>query len=407
MSRLHRLFDHVPEAVLEATRLTREGRLLEATALLRGTAPGPAADAKPPARSPSSGSPAGSPPTLDLVPPRAGSGEAWSLDGGSPAGEPLGASAAAPAKGLRLSPDLARLDPHGWAKPGRRVEPPVAPGASFAEHAFANDRGRRSYKLYVPASQTGAPMPLVVALHGCTQSPDDFACGTGWNALAEEHGLLVAYPAQDPAANASRCWNWFNPADQARGQGEPSLIAGLVADVASRHPVDRARVYACGLSAGGAAAAVLGVTYPDVFAAIGVHSGLACGAARDVASAFAAMRQGGPGSADAAHRVPTIVFHGDADRTVHPGNADHVLAQAKGAHGALATTRQGRSAGGRRYTVTVRSDAEGRTVQEHWLLHGGAHAWSGGSPTGTYTDPTGPDASREMLRFFLQHSLKR
>jgi poly(hydroxyalkanoate) depolymerase family esterase len=247
-------------------------------------------------------------------------------------------------------------------------------------------------------------------LHGCTQSPDDFAAGTRMNDLAEEQTLLVAYPAQAQSANASKCWNWFNAADQQRERGEPSLIAGITREIMHDFSVDPGRVYIAGLSAGGAAAAVLGATYPDLYAAIGVHSGLACGAAKDMPSAFAAMRQGGApvtGSGPPARAegvVPTIVFHGDQDTTVNPVNGDQVVAQAKPAAALLMTVSRGEASGGMAYTCTAHRDTSGRAILEQWVLHGAGHAWSGGSAAGSYTDPRGPDASREMMRFFLQHS---
>ncbi len=245
-------------------------------------------------------------------------------------------------------------------------------------------------------------------LHGCTQSPDDFAAGTRMNLLAEEFGFLVAYPAQPKSSNPSKCWNWFRPGDQRRGQGEPSLIAGIAGQIAKDHAVARAQIYVAGLSAGGAAAAIMGAAYPDIFAAVGVHSGLACGAASDIPSAFSAMRQGDARArpypeSGPSQPVPTIVFHGDRDTTVSPVNGDQVIAQAKAGADLIRTVDSGQSAGGIKYTRVTEKDPGGRTVLEHWMLHGCGHAWSGGSAQGSYTEPRGPDASQEMIRFFLQH----
>ena len=279
----------------------------------------------------------------------------------------------------------------------------------FLARSFAGPTGKLAYKVYVPAgyeADAARRHPLLVMLHGCTQSPDDFAAGTRMNALAEQHGLLVAYPAQSANANGSKCWNWFRPQDQVRGKGEPALIAGITAQLASEYRVDPARIYVAGLSAGAAMAVVLGRTYPELFAAVGVHSGLPYRAAHDVGSAFAAMKGSAARTTTADSQVPTIVFHGDRDHTVAAANGTAVIAQVGHAGVAVTRTRQetGTAAGGRSFTRTDYSDASGQVVVEDWRVHGGGHAWMGGSTSGTYTDPQGPDASAEMLRFFLQHA---
>ena len=257
-------------------------------------------------------------------------------------------------------------------------------------------------------------------LHGCKQGPDDFAAGTRMNALAEEHGFIVVYPVQAGKANVSKCWNWFQAEHQQRDFGEPSLIAGITREVVDAYGLDARRVYVAGLSAGGAMAAVMGTTYPELYAAVGVHSGLAYAAARDLPSAFAAMR--GENSKRASRKarhaaparaVPTIVFHGDSDTTVHPSNVDEVIEQASPQAGDPQTHENGfgpyeqsierGETGGRAFTRTTYRDAEGKPVMEQWLVHGAAHAWCGGSTEGSFSDPRGPDASREMLHFFLQH----
>ena len=279
----------------------------------------------------------------------------------------------------------------------------------FLSRSFTSPAGLLAYKVYVPSGHASNPArryPLVVMLHGCTQSPDDFATGTRMNALAEQHGFLVAYPAQSANANGSKCWNWFRPQDQVRGKGEPALIAGMTAQLATEYRIDPARIYVAGLSAGAAMAVVLGRTYPEVFAAVGVHSGLPYRAAHDVGSAFAAMQGGSARTTMADTLVPTIVFHGDRDHTVAVANGTAVIAQVGRAGVAVTQTRQetGTAAGGRSFTRTDYSDASGHVVVEDWRVHGGGHAWMGGSTNGTYTDPQGPDASAEMVRFFLQHA---
>jgi poly(hydroxyalkanoate) depolymerase family esterase len=265
-------------------------------------------------------------------------------------------------------------------------------GGQFLTHTHANSAGARAYKTYLPAGRVQG-LPLVVMLHGCKQHPEDFAAGTRMNALADELGFVAVYPAQSRQANASGCWNWFQAQHQQRDAGEPSLIAGITGEVMARHRLDARRVYVAGLSAGGAMAAVMASTYPELYAAVGIHSGLAYAAARDLPSAFAAMKRNGRGKVRAVHGVPMIVFHGDRDTTVHPSNGEHATT------GTLEKVEKG-YAGGRSYTKTTHLNAEGEAVLEHWLVHGAGHAWSGGNPRGSFADPRGPDASREMLRFF-------
>ena len=282
----------------------------------------------------------------------------------------------------------------------------------FVLASYTNRSGTRAYKTYIPVRDEGQPRPLVVMLHGCKQDPDDFAAGTRMNELADEIGFIVAYPEQASAANVSRCWNWFQAADQQRDDGEPSLIAGITREVIARYNADPRRVYVAGLSAGGAMAAIMGHTYPDLYAAIGIHSGLAYAAARDIPSALAAMRgrslRSDPRCGESTFQaVPTIVFHGDLDTTVHSRNGAQVIAQATPTGDDLVTPAfapqsvERGEASGRRYTRTTQADASGKTALEHWLVHGAGHAWSGGSANGSYTDPRGPDATRAMLRFFL------
>ena len=300
--------------------------------------------------------------------------------------------------------------------PAAREKPAIG---RFISGSFGNDAGTRSFRLYIPSGRRERPMPLVVMLHGCKQNPDDFAAGTRMNELAEAQGWLVLYPAQQTSANRLACWNWFQETHQKRGSGEPSIIAGMTREVIASHGADPRRVYVAGLSAGGAMAAIMAATYPDLYAAAGIHSGLPYAAAGNLMSALTAMkhgpapRGGGRTAHDELHAIPTIVFHGDRDTTVHPGNGDEVIARRRGntsrreaaassGFGPEATVRQAKQ-GGHGYTRTTHRDVSGAVDAEHWVVHGAAHAWSGGSPSGSYTDPRGPDASAEMLRFFLEH----
>ena len=311
----------------------------------------------------------------------------------------------------QVNPVDSALEPDGLAEP---AQAPLDRGR-FLDRSYSNQAGRRAYKLYVPSGyHDGQALPLLVMLHGCSQSPDDFAAGTRMNALAEEHTCLVAYPAQPSSAHFSKCWNWFSPDDQQRGEGEPSLIAGITREVMHDYSVDPHRVYVAGLSAGAAAAVIMGATYPDLYAAIGVHSGLAYEAASGSHSALTVMQHGGaaplhlsgggvPNEGESRPIIPTIVFHGDHDATVHPRNGDQVIAQSRGATNLQSKAERGQVPGGHAYSRTLHTDANGRPMLEQWVIHGAGHAWSGGSAMGSYTDPRGPDAAREMLRFFLEH----
>jgi poly(hydroxyalkanoate) depolymerase family esterase len=292
---------------------------------------------------------------------------------------------------------------------------------SFEAHEFSNAAGTRTYKVYAPVVKRDAPCPMIVMLHGCTQFADDFAAGTQMNRLADEHGFLVVYPEQAAHANASKCWNWFRATDQLRGAGEPSLIAGIVREVAQRHGADPHRIFVAGLSAGAAMAVVLGETYPELFAGVGAHSGLPYGSAHDIPSAMAAMKGGrsglpglkgvpgeaGGNSRKAVQAIPLIVFHGDRDHTVQQTNGEAIVLQAQAAHAREAgadmrmTLVTGVASGGRHFSRAVHADAQGQVRIESWTLHGAGHAWSGGHASGSHTDRAGPDASAEMVRFFM------
>ncbi|WP_345813436.1 PHB depolymerase family esterase [Paraburkholderia sp. PREW-6R] len=297
-------------------------------------------------------------------------------------------------------------EPASGFHPGAHAKSDAEAPGTFSTHTFSNSAGQRQYRLYVPASYTGEPSPLVVMLHGCTQNADDFAAGTRMNDEAERHGLLVVYPIQPQSANQSKCWNWFKPGDQQREQGEPSLIAGITREVMARYRVDPARVYVAGLSAGGAMADVMLKTSPDLYAAAGVHSGLPYGCANGLPSALAAMKGGKLKRAPdgGAPQRPLIVFHGDADHTVSPTNAAALVAP----FDTEVTTVDipPAAARGRRGHTLHKRVASNGVEAEYWEIHGAGHAWAGGSQRGTYTDPTGPDAAAEMVRFFLAHPLQ-
>ncbi|HET9985069.1 MAG TPA: PHB depolymerase family esterase [Longimicrobiales bacterium] len=291
------------------------------------------------------------------------------------------------------------------------------------EGSYTGAAGTRRWRLYLPpAHDGGRALPLVVLLHGCTQDPADLAAGTRMDAVAAEAGVMVLYPEQPAAHNEKKCWNWYDPAHQRRDAGEPSLIAGMTRQIMAEYAVDPARVYVGGISAGGGMAVILAATYPDLYAAAAAHSGVAYGAARDVMSALVAMAGNAPdprlqaraafeAMGARARPVPLLVAHGEADPVVRAANTRQIveqfleLARLAGAEARGAAEEERGEAGGYAYTRALHRDASGRVLVESWLVEGLGHAWSGGSPAGTFTDPKGPDISREMLRFFLEHRL--
>jgi poly(hydroxyalkanoate) depolymerase family esterase len=395
--------DGMQAGMEEATRLTREGRLAEATAVIQRTLGGRCAPAAPDYRSGTAEPVENTTPHTTNVPPQP---TAPSRPG--PNRDAL-RRVPRPPRGYRGMPRM----PAGLsgAVSGATADIPtpaiVSAGGQFVERSYTNRAGTRAYKLYIPSGYVGQEVPLIVMLHGCTQNPDDFAAGTRINALAEEHTFLVTYPAQAAANNSSKCWNWFKVDDQQRGDGEPSLIAGITCEIVGEYHVATGQIYVAGMSAGGAMAAIMGEAYPDLYAAIGVHSGLAPGVARDLPSAFAAMRQG---EAATTHRntstrtVPVIAFHGDRDTTVHPRNAEWLISHYRDTTGGPAPQVQQEQVSGKyAYARAIYHDPHGRAIAERWTVHGLGHAWSGGSRPGSYTDPRGPDASAEMVRFFHEH----
>jgi poly(hydroxyalkanoate) depolymerase family esterase len=430
--------DQIQGGMAEAMRLIQEGELAEATVVIQRALGGSSLAegiGYAPMASPYAPSGTGEPidvesSVVDEAPhPRAASGPAASR---GPATAPRPVASPPLFGGVPLTvpgglPGLQGLPGAMPAPKEGKTDPTVVPtGGRFVERSYTNQAGTRSYKLYIPSGYIGQEVPLFVMLHGCTQSPDDIAAGTQMNVLAEEQIFLVAYPAQAQGANMNKCWNWFKASDQQRERGEPSLVAGITRQIIDEYKVADGRVYVAGMSAGGAMAAIMAEAYPDLYAAVGVHSGLAPGAAHDMPSAFAAMHQGGPATPrrdiptatateQSARIVPAIVFHGDYDKTVHPRNADHLLehyctakrtgsTDEAGGSTPRGTVRQGQVPGGHAYTRATYRDAGGQAIVERWTIHGLGHAWSGGSSSGSYTDPKGPDASAEMVRFFNEHS---
>jgi poly(hydroxyalkanoate) depolymerase family esterase len=395
--------DLLQQLMIKATELTRNGQLQEATQAIQRALRGGASEVF------GVSDPATPPPAARASMP---SGEALVLDGLTrvidPPPEAVEEKLPDSQSGVAVEE---AVDPHS-------VEVDTPHKEQWIDGSFTHQGRTLAYKLYLPPGATGigiALRPMVVMLHGCTQGAADFAAGTQMNALARDLGAVMLYPEQTQHANAQKCWNWFKPQHQQRGRGEPAVLAALAQSITANNHVDAARVFVAGLSAGGAMADIVGRCYPDVFAAVGVHSGLPSGSATDVMTALSAMRSGSasaPSGQPSATPPPTIVFHGDADATVHVSNGTAIIEAARAASqdasGSVPAARatEGQSSKGQRYTRTVYTDGAGRSTAEYWQLHGAGHAWSGGSARGSYTNPAGADASAEMLRFFLAHPLR-
>ena len=319
------------------------------------------------------------------------------------------AETARPARQRRsLGDTLAALRKEANVPPAAQPAAPALPdGCAFLRRSITTSSGSRDYRLFVPASAT--PRGLIVMLHGCKQTAEDFAVGTAMNHVAAAEAMLVAYPTQPQAANPSGCWNWFRPEDQLREAGEPHILAEMTRRLADEFAVG-ARVFIAGLSAGGAMAAIMGATYPDIYQAIGIHSGLPYRAAHDVQSAFAAMRGSklSTGTDKAPPLLPRqIVFHGTADQTVVPANARLLMETAVMGLDSRERLERHFTAGSRQVTHTEVLAQNGTLQAEAWLVAGGGHHWFGGDPAGSFAKLEGPSASREMMRFFLGKRLGR
>lgn len=300
----------------------------------------------------------------------------------------------------------------------------------WQEYIYSSTGGDRPYFVYTPENyRVGTAVPLVVMLHGCGQTPVDFATGTQMNQLADQNNFIVVYPQQTNAYNRYTCWNWFESDNQTRDSGEPAIIAGIVRTMqnnTSQWTINARRIFVAGLSAGAAMSVILGATYPDIFAAIGVHSGLVYQAASNAKIAARVMQRGGPDQVEqghAAHRamgsfarvVPTIVFQGTSDYVVNPINGSQVVQQwietnmlaSNGSYAAdfnnPSSTTTGQVPGGRSYSIYTWNNSKGSEVQVYWEVNKLGHAWSGGNSGGSYTDPQGPNASHAIYTFFMDH----
>ena len=348
------------------------------------------------------------------------SGEAVENESGDPeARRPPSAKVLPPPARIPAPPARRALGEILRALRARPPFPPAAPeaepapdlGEQFLRRTYRGAAGSLAYRLYIPADHERRDLALVLMLHGCAQNPEDFALGTQMNNLADEFGLIVAYPHQTRRANPNGCWNWFDRRHQDRGSGEPSKLTGLAQVLAKEFDVRSERVFAAGLSAGGAMAEILAATYPDVFDAVGIHSGLPYKSAADVPSAFAAMK--GNAAHDSAppaasgRRCRKIIFHGLANSTVNPVNGERLLDEAERGGAPLTRTDLDWQIDGGRVSRAVLKDDDGQPVVEQWLVEGGGHAWFGGDRRGSYTQTVGLDASRVMVRFFLAQSTSR
>ena len=400
-------------SVLKATGLTRMGRLMDATRLIQRALSGAVLPTAKPEAEPRTTTVVPAAARVVVVPPAAKV---------LPTDNPPAAPAPLPA----ANDDDSSSQPQ-QLHPAPAAAPAPAPHPNFSEQSFAFEGQNYPYRLFVPkladASEHAATrtrMPLVVLLHGCKQDALDFSKGTAMNALAAKEQCLVLYPEQITSGNQMMCWNWFEPGHQQADTGEPGMIAALTRQVLATDFNGRRanphRVYIAGLSAGGAMAAVVASQHPDLFTALGVHSGLPAGAASNVITAFQAMRVGG--QCQEVSAIPTIVFHGEGDTTVHPNNGETITLDALAAlaktgkqiDGPLIKTQSTAYPEGDRADrndkpteLTRYANASGKSFIEYWSINNGPHAWSGGSKQGSYTDPDGPSASKAMLTFFLQH----
>lgn len=302
------------------------------------------------------------------------------------------------------------------------------------QYTYRDSVGSRPYFVYTPTNyRVGTVAPLVVMLHGCTQTALEFAVGTQMNSLADQYNFIVVYPQQESIYSQYRCWKWYDHANQSRDRGEPAIIASIVQAIeqsTSQWTIDRSRIYVAGISAGASMSVIMGATYPDIFAAIGVHSGLEYQAATSQNQVLRVSRRGGPdpirqgkaaydAMSNFARIIPTIVFHGTNDYIVNPINGRQVVQQwmqtnffasnetYQADFNNPSSTRVDQVPAGRSYTVFTWDDNDGYELQEYWKVEGMGHRWSGGKYGGSYTDSLGPDASLAMYTFFMNHPMKK